>query len=193
MCFHVGWPLSLGSGACSVPHGVETHPGNGLAAGSPRVLRGWTQATSNSVTPTDVFVSNPRAPCPAVSHTEGDAWHPARCHQKWAQPQGALPSCVRELLSGGQWPPDKCTGLLPQKAVKGTHSLKYLTALCNCQFPTFCVLSHFVYTLHLPRCAIVVTGGGSLDRSHRFHGWVWSKILYFLPVYSGSTLEIEVT
>lgn len=60
---------------------------------------------------------------------------------------------------GAKWPPGPCTGLLPQNAVKGTHSPESLPARCSCQGSTFCVLSPFVYTLHLPHCAIVVTGG----------------------------------
>ena len=61
---------------------------------------------------------------------------------------------------GSKWPPDKCVGLLAQSAVRGTHSLSIsLLSVAVSATAPFCVLSHFVYTLHLLHCAIEVTGG----------------------------------
>lgn len=81
-------------------------------------------------------------------------------------------------LLGAKWPPDKCTDLLAQSAVRGTQWLNYLTALCGCQlcisvlcFKPFCLHIAFASLCNCRDCR------DSLDRSHRFHGCVCSKIL----------------
>lgn len=87
---------------------------------------------------------------------------------------GILPNATRnkhgpreycQLMSascflGAKWPPDKRAGLLAQSAVRGTHSLGMsLLSVAVSATALFCVLSHFVDTLHLLHCAIAVTGG----------------------------------
>ena len=55
---------------------------------------------------------------------------------------------------GAQWLPDTRAGLRAQNAAGGTYSLQRLPAFrAVTATATFCVLSHFVYTLHLLRCA----------------------------------------
>lgn len=92
---------------------TRTYPGNGLAVPCPWVLCGWTQATSNSVTLADVFVSQ--------------SWHLAlqSCTQR-VMP-GILPSATRNECSpraycqvmlagcslGAKWPLGECVGLSP--------------------------------------------------------------------------------
>lgn len=88
--------------------------------------------------------------------------------------QVLLASC----LPGAKWPPDKCTGLLAQNAVRTTYLLKYLIALCGCPFCTY-VLCFKPFCLHVAIASLCNCGDwrGSLDRSHRFHDSVCSKIL----------------
>ena len=98
---------------------------------------------------------------------------------------------------GAQWLPDTRAGLRAQNAAGGTYSLQHLPAFrAVTATATFCVLSHFVYTLHLLRCATAVTGRVRWTEAIGFMAvsaakYWWANL--WLPGYSGATLKIEVT
>lgn len=168
--------FGLGFWSFSVPCRDRTHPGNGLAVGSPAFSVGkLRQPTTRWLR--QMFLSLTLGHLALLS-----------CIQR-VMP-GILPVATRNEHGSGEycqvmsascflrakWPPDKCTGLLAQNAVRGTHLLKWLTASCGWQFSMFRVLSHLVYTLHLPHCAIVVTGGAHWTEAIGFYDRVCRNI-----------------
>ena len=84
-----------------------------------------------------------------------------------------------------------------QNAAGGTYSLQRLPAFrAVTATATFCVLSHFVYTLHLLRCATAVTGRVRWTEAIGFMAvsaakYWWANL--WLPGFSGVALKIEVT
>lgn len=117
------WPtLGLRSWSLQCPSRGQGHALEMACSRLPWLSHGWTQATNNSVTPTDVFVSSPRAPCPAVSHTEGDAWQPAWCHQEPAWPEECCQVVLASRSLGAQWLPDTCAGLAGSERCRGTYA-----------------------------------------------------------------------
>lgn len=77
---------------------------------------------------------------------------------------------------GAKWPPDKCTGLLPQDAVEGTLAG---VSYCFMQLSVLYILCFKPFCLHIAFASLCNCGDqrASLARSHRFHGLVCSKIL----------------
>lgn len=74
-------------------------------------------------------------------------------------------------------------------------SLQRLTASCGCHISTLCVLGRFVYTLHFPHCAIVMTVGVHWVAAIGFDDCVYSSISEkgAAPGIPSSTIETEVT
>lgn len=115
--------------------------------------------------------------------------------------QPGLRECCQVVLAscslGAQWLPDNALvcGLRTLSAGHTRFSVSLLPVAVTAT-ATFCVLSHFVYTLHLLHCAIAVTGRVHWTEAIGFMAvsatkYWWANM--WLPGYSGATLKIEVT